>query len=213
MCENIAAFSPTFLASDGATLEAIQLSVLEYVKSLGSVFRCLYEKGIELRTRNQLKGLPAAVASMLDTTVFRQIRKHFRFKFDSCFVFDKALETEVQDFVLSVISGTLTRSFGTTEMNGVITIGDCTSQQRGSWTGPVIPALEFRLTGSSTDDSNATIGELCVRGPTAFKGYRQFDKENGGEIAIDAEGFHNTKQIVEVLPDGSLVLLTQTSSD
>jgi len=213
LCENIASFSPTFLAANGATLEAIQLSVLEYVQSFGFLFRCLYEKGIELRTRNQLKGLPAAVASMLDTTVFRQIRKHFCFKFDSCFVFEKSLEMDLQDFVLSVISGTMTRSFGTTEMNGVITIGDCTSHRRGSWIGPVIPTLEFRLIGSSTDDSNASIGELCVRGPTAFKGYLQFDKANGGEATIDEEGFHNTKQLVEVLPDGTLALNTQTPSD
>eukprot|EP00210_Caulerpa_lentillifera_P004479 g4273.t1 len=211
--ENIAAFEPNFLAADAAALETIRARVLDYVDSLGQVFRYLYDLGMVFHSKNLHVGATSAIAAVLNATVFQRIRNHFRFKFETCFCLDETLKTEVRDFVRHVLSAKVKRSFGSNELNGLITIGDCAMHRTPNWIGSVIPELEFRLISSSADDDGSSIGELCIRGSTLFYRDHQSDKENAGEISIDAEGWYHTGKRVEVLSDGSLVLLKHESVD
>lgn len=91
--------------------------------------------------------------------------------------------------------------YGMTELSGCCTAQPCDGQFREPAVGFAPPLLDVELRG--TDGRKAERGEVCLRGPNSFKGYRSA----AGRSGVPVEGWVASGDLGSLLADGQLRLL------
>jgi acyl-CoA synthetase (AMP-forming)/AMP-acid ligase II len=97
------------------------------------------------------------------------------------------------------------QGFGMTESSGVVFTSDLESPRAGS-SGRLLPGTEARLVDPASGDDVAPgeAGELWIRGPQAFKGYRNQPEASAATITLD--GWVRTGDIGRIDADGYLTI-------
>jgi len=118
------------------------------------------------------------------------------------------LSATVQEFLRVCITPYVREGYGLTETTagatmqvGIFSPGDV---------GPPIPSMEIKLVdvpemNYSVRDKPCPRGEVCIRGPSIFKGYFK-DKVKTDEV-IDVYGWFHSGDIGRINPDGTLSII------
>ena len=114
------------------------------------------------------------------------------------------------DFLRIVFACNVLEGYGSTECTAACTLtlpSDCTTGHVGA----PLPTAEIKLApvpemGYGPDDEQGPRGEVCVRGPTVFKGYYKDDANT--KIAFeDGDDWLHTGDIGKWRPDGTLQII------
>lgn len=124
------------------------------------------------------------------------------------------LSPEIGEFLKVAFGCPIIEGYGLTETCAVGTVQRPDDPASGNVGGPV-PAVEIKLfdipemnyTSQDKNDKGEIVprGEICMRGPTIFKGYYKNKKDT--EEAIDADGWFHTGDVGRINPDGSLSVI------
>jgi len=94
--------------------------------------------------------------------------------------------------------------YGMTETSGICSTQPCDGAYREPAVGYPAPLIELKINSTGTGINKR--GEVLVRGPNSFKGYRT----TLGVVDAPAEGWIKTGDVGQIGPDGQLRLLGRT---
>jgi len=141
--------------------------------------------------------------SMWDKVVFKQVHQKLGGRVRAIFCGSAPLSGRVMQFARCALGAIVFEGFGSTETTAI-----CTTQIPGDLetgvVGPPLPSARIRLVDVPEMDcwANDGRGEICVKGPSVFKGYLN-DPEKTAE-ALDADGWLHTGDIGTWQPNGAL---------
>ncbi len=88
-------------------------------------------------------------------------------------------------------------------------------ERRPGYVGPPLHGLELRLVDDARAPldarDDATIGEICVRGPNVFAGY--LNRDEATRAVLDADGWFHTGDLATRAADGQLRIVGRRSTD
>ncbi|MGE5183425.1 MAG: AMP-binding protein [Acidobacteriota bacterium] len=88
-------------------------------------------------------------------------------------------------------------------------------ERRPGHVGPPLAGLELRLVDDARQPvdarDDATIGEICVRGPNVFAGY--LNRDDATRAVLDADGWFHTGDLAARAADGQLRIVGRRSTD
>lgn len=199
--------SPTVYIAFPRTWEVWAAEILAEIEARGRLYRLAYRLVMLLRARSQelasRNGWQARFLGGLSRVGHRYLVRPLlerrgcadaRYVFSGGAPLSPALVRQWQMWGLAI-----RQIYGMTESGGLATMETATPPRAGI-AGRPVPGMELRL----ADD-----GEVLVRGPGVFVGYRN-QPEVTAEI-VDADGWLHTGDIGEVLADGSLRVVDRKS--
>ncbi|HEY0052023.1 MAG TPA: AMP-binding protein, partial [Caulobacteraceae bacterium] len=113
---------------------------------------------------------------------------------------EKVREETRHTFTTEFAGILLLEGFGATEASPVVAVNSPVSNRHGT-VGQLLPGVETRIEKVPGIDRG---GRLYVRGPNVMAGYLN---ETTGAIDPPVDGWHDTGDIVELDPDGFVVIL------
>ena len=96
--------------------------------------------------------------------------------------------------------------YGQTEASTLISLADCTADERFETCGPPLPGAEVRITDLQTgaDMPAGEIGQIETRGPMVMHGY--FNNPQATEETIAPDGWMKTGDLGYLTPEGNVVV-------
>lgn len=167
-------------------------------------------KLFEIAYENKLRALSEGrqPSAFWDRLVFAKLRQRLGGKVRFMSTGSAPISPEVMEF-LRVCFGTLVEGYGMTESACVIAKSSPPDFTVGHVGAPA-PSCEVKLVDVpemqyTTRDQPNPRGEVCVRGPSVFKGY--FKDEGQTRECMDADGWLHTGDIGMWLPGGRLKII------
>jgi malonyl-CoA/methylmalonyl-CoA synthetase len=125
-----------------------------------------------------------------------------------------ALSTADHARITRVTGQRIVERYGMTETLMICAVR-ADGERRPGYVGPPLPGVELRLADEDgtpvTARDDETLGELHVRGPNLFTGYR--NRDDATAAAFDAEGWFATGDVAVRAPDGYVRLVGRRATD
>jgi long-chain acyl-CoA synthetase len=204
---------PTIFVSVPRLFTRFYEKMQEGLDKLTGVKKTLATKAVEAKLDN-LKKYGALQHNIYDTLVFEKMRQAMGGRVRFMLTGSAPIEPRVQDFLRIALGVPLVEGYGQTESCASSFISHIEVPSFGHVGGPlncvefkVVDVPEMNYTSKDTDSNGALCprGEVCLRGPSIFRGYYK-DPEKTAET-IDKDGWVHTGDIGRINPDGSLSII------
>jgi len=204
---------PTIFVSVPRLFTRFYEKMQEGLEKLAGVKKTLATKAVETKLDN-LKKYGVLQHGIYDTLVFAKMKQAMGGRVRFMLTGSAPIEPRVQDFLRIALGVPLVEGYGQTESCASSFISHIEVPSFGHVGGPlncvelkVVDVPEMNYTSKDTDSNGALCprGEVCLRGPSVFKGYYK-DPEKTAET-IDKDGWVHTGDIGRINPDGSLSII------
>uniref|UniRef100_A0A3Q3QCY5 Arachidonate--CoA ligase n=1 Tax=Monopterus albus TaxID=43700 RepID=A0A3Q3QCY5_MONAL len=203
LMDDIKTLKPTFLPVVPRLLNRI------YDKILGSVTSPLRRALLHYAVRRKQAELRSGVIrnnSLWDKLVFNRIHASLGGNLRFALTSSAPISPTVLSFLRATLGCIIFEGYGQTECTGGCTFslpGDCSAGHIGA----PLPCAMVKLVDIPEMDYCAKNGEgeICIRGPSVFKGYLK-DPERTAE-ALDSDGWLHSGDVGQWLPNGTLRII------
>ncbi|CAF4359594.1 unnamed protein product, partial [Adineta steineri] len=147
--------------------------------------------------------------SFLSRIAFRKIKHLFGNEIKAMITGSAPITPDVMHFFRIALNIPIMEGYGQTESAGAGTSTHPIDMTYGTIGSPV-PTVEIKLVDVPGTDyrSEYNRGEVCIRGPTIFKGY--YGDEEKTREAIDQDGWLHTGDVGEWTSTGALKIIDRT---
>lgn len=205
--EDFEILKPTIVIAVPRVLQLFRSKILDTIDKLPNGCK----KNIALKAlntkRQAFRNDNSKISHFLyDKLVFKKIKQKFGGKI-KCFVTGSApLTEEVATDIKLIFSCPIIEGYGLTECCGGLTVSNIADTTNSNVGGPLrnckvklVDVPEMKYDSKTLLDGEASpTGEICLWGPTVFKGY--FQNPTATNEAIDDEGWFHTGDIGRILP-------------
>ncbi|XVE81582.1 hypothetical protein DITRI_Ditri15bG0076300 [Diplodiscus trichospermus] len=205
--DDIAVLRPTLFCSVPRLYNRIYAGVLNAVKSSGPLKERLFNAAYNSKKQAIMNG--KSPSPMWDRLVFNKIKARLGGRVRFMASGASPLSPDVWDFLKICFGGQIMEGYGMTETSCVIS---CMNEDDilSGHVGSPNPACEIKLVdvpemNYTSDDQPYHRGEICVRGPSVFRGYYK-DEVQTREV-LDEEGWFHTGDIGLWLTGGRLKII------
>ena len=207
LLDDIAELKPTVFCSVPRLWNRIYDKVQAGIREGGFVKQKLFSLAYAAKKKALEEGKPPP--AMWDKLVFSKLREKLGGRVRYMSTGSAPISAEVMEFLRVCFGGTVFEGYGMTESACVISKTHEDDFSCGHVGSPV-PCCEVKL--DSVPEMNYTVndapyprGEVCVRGPSVFKGY--YKAQDKTDEVLDAEGWLHTGDIGLWLPGGRLKII------
>nr|BAK01280.1 predicted protein [Hordeum vulgare subsp. vulgare] len=207
LMDDLAALRPTVFASVPRLYNRIYSAITNAVKDSGGLKERLFRTAYNAKRQALMKGRNPS--PMWDKLVFNKIKARLGGRVRLMTSGASPLSADVMEFLRICFGGEVLEGYGMTETSCVITTIDIGDKLIGH-VGSPNPSCEVKLVdvpemNYTSDDQPYPRGEICVRGPTIFRGY--YKDEVQTRDVIDNDGWLHTGDIGLWLPGGRLKII------
>jgi long-chain acyl-CoA synthetase len=207
LMEDIEVLKPTIFCSVPRLYNRIYDKITSAVKSSGRLRQRLYNVAYNAKKDALEKG--KTPSPIWDRLVFNKIKGVLGGRVRCLCSGASPISPDVLDFLRICFGGFVSEGYGMTETSCLVA-GSEEDDKTSGHVGPPTPACEVKLVDVpemeyTSEDKPYPRGEICVRGPTIFKGYYK-DEIQTREI-IDEDGWLHTGDIGCWLPGGRLKII------
>ena len=208
LVEDMQILKPTALCAVPKIFQRIYDGINSKVDSLSPIKKKIFQQAIKLKMRDYLNtGMYKNI--LLDNLVFQEVRKSTGGRLRFMLVGSAPVEGYILNFLRCALSVEIMEGYGQTEdVAGVLLTNTC-DPVTGHLGGPgywaeikLVDQPELGYTSKNIEPKNGKLrpsGELCVRGPTVFKGY--FRDEEKTKNAVDEDGWLHSGDIAMIIPE------------
>ncbi|GAB2228948.1 hypothetical protein Droror1_Dr00023082 [Drosera rotundifolia] len=207
LMDDMLALRPTVFNSVPRLHNKIYAGIMNAVNTSGALKERLFSVAYNAKKQAIMSG--KSPSPIWDKLVFNKIKAKLGGRIRMIGSAASPLSPDVMDFLRVCFGCPVLEGYGMTETSCAIT-SMVESDVLSGHVGPPIPACEVKLVdvpemNYTSDDQPHPRGEICVRGPTIFKGY--FKDEVQTKEVIDDEGWLHTGDIGLWLPGGRLKII------
>ena len=208
LVEDIQILKPTALCAVPKIFLRIYDAIKSKVNSLSNIKQKLFNQAIKIKMKDYMNtGLYKNI--LLDYLVFREVRKTLGGRLRFMLVGSAPIEGYILNFLRCALSVEIMEGYGQTEDVAGALLSNTCDPITGQLGGPgywseikLVDQPELGYTSKNVDPDTGKprpSGELCVRGPTLFKGYFK-DVEKTKET-IDKDGWLHSGDIAMIIPE------------
>ncbi|GLJ14196.1 hypothetical protein SUGI_0227800 [Cryptomeria japonica] len=207
LMDDLAVLRPTVFASVPRLYNKIYSGILNSVRMSGSIKERLFNVAFNAKKQAIMKG--KAPSGIWDKLVFNKIKAKLGGRIRMMVSGASPISPEVIDFLRVCFGGRVSEGYGMTETTCLISLSEEGDNLSGH-VGPPNPSCEVKLEdvpemNYTSDDKPYPRGEICVRGPSVFKGYYKDDIQT--QEILDRNGWLHTGDIGLWLPGGRLKII------
>ncbi|CAN0914254.1 Long chain acyl-CoA synthetase 7, peroxisomal [Linum grandiflorum] len=207
LMDDLAALRPTIFCSVPRLYNRIYDGITTAVKTSGALKERLFNAAFNSKKQAIMSGRNSS--PMWDRLVFNKIKAKLGGRVRFMGSGASPLSPDVMDFLRVCFGCQVLEGYGMTETSCVISIMDEGDNLSGH-VGSPNPACEVKLVdvpemNYTSEDQPYPRGEICVRGPTIFKGY--YKDETQTREVIDEDGWLHTGDIGLWLTGGRLKII------
>ncbi|CAN1232892.1 Long chain acyl-CoA synthetase 7, peroxisomal [Linum perenne] len=207
LMDDLAALRPTIFCSVPRLYNRIYDGITTAVKTSGALKERLFNAAFNSKKQAIMSGRNSS--PMWDRLVFNKIKAKLGGRVRFMGSGASPLSPDVMDFLRVCFGCQVLEGYGMTETSCIISIMDEGDNLSGH-VGSPNPACEVKLVdvpemNYTSEDQPYPRGEICVRGPTIFKGYYK-DEIQSREV-IDEDEWLHTGDIGLWLPGGRLKII------
>eukprot|EP00252_Welwitschia_mirabilis_P025382 TRINITY_DN7895_c0_g1_i2.p1 TRINITY_DN7895_c0_g1~~TRINITY_DN7895_c0_g1_i2.p1 ORF type:complete len:693 (-),score=113.76 TRINITY_DN7895_c0_g1_i2:222-2300(-) len=207
LLDDVAVLRPTIFPSVPRLYNRIYSGILNAVRMSGTLREKLFHAAFNAKKQAIANGKNPS--PIWDRLVFNKIKARLGGRVRIMVSGASPLSPDVTEFLRVCFGGRMSEGYGMTETACLISFCDEDDFLTGH-VGAPIPACEVKLEdvpemNYTSDDRPFPRGEICVRGPSVFKGYFKDDVQTR-EI-LDNEGWLHTGDIGLWLPGGQLKII------
>ncbi|KAM3255843.1 hypothetical protein ACQJBY_048802 [Aegilops geniculata] len=207
LMDDLAALRPTVFASVPRLYNRIYSAITNAVKDSGGLKERLFRTAYNAKRQALMNGRNPS--PMWDKLVFNKIKARLGGRVRLMTSGASPLSADVMEFLRICFGGEVLEGYGMTETSCVITTMDIGDKLIGH-VGSPNPSCEVKLVdvpemNYTCEDQPYPRGEICVRGPTIFRGY--YKDEVQTRDVIDNDGWLHTGDIGLWLPGGRLKII------
>ncbi|XBH90959.1 hypothetical protein VPH35_082479 [Triticum aestivum] len=207
LMDDLAALRPTVFASVPRLYNRIYSAITNAVKDSGGLKERLFRTAYNAKRQALVNGRNPS--PMWDKLVFNKIKARLGGRVRLMTSGASPLSADVMEFLRICFGGEVLEGYGMTETSCVITTMDIGDKLIGH-VGSPNPSCEVKLVdvpemNYTCEDQPYPRGEICVRGPTIFRGY--YKDEVQTRDVIDNDGWLHTGDIGLWLPGGRLKII------
>eukprot|EP00803_Ostreobium_quekettii_P000383 evm.model.scf_2481.2 EVM.evm.TU.scf_2481.2 scf_2481:12621-21767(-) len=211
LLDDVAALKPTVFCSVPRLWNRIYDKVMQTIRTGSPVSRKLFQMAYDSKKTALLKGdiSKARFGGLWDSLVFSKLKAKLGGEVQIMTTGASPLSAEVFEFLKICFGASVMEGYGMTEVACTICMTHPQDPLSGH-VGPPVPCCEVKLQdipemSYSTQDQPYPRGEVCVRGPSVFKGYYK-DEQQTAEV-IDDRGWLHTGDVGMWLPGGRLKII------
>uniref|UniRef100_A0A3B6KE69 Long-chain-fatty-acid--CoA ligase n=1 Tax=Triticum aestivum TaxID=4565 RepID=A0A3B6KE69_WHEAT len=206
LMDDLAALRPTVFASVPRLYNRIYSAITNAVKDSGGLKERLFRTAYNAKRQALVNGRNPS--PMWDKLVFNKIKARLGGRVRLMTSGASPLSADVMEFLRICFGGEVLEGYGMTETSCVITTMDIGDKLIGH-VGSPNPSCEVKLVdvpemNYTCEDQPYPRGEICVRGPTIFRGYYKDEVQTD---VIDNDGWLHTGDIGLWLPGGRLKII------
>lgn len=207
LMDDLATLRPTVFASVPRLYNRIYAAITNAVKESGGLKERLFNAAYSAKRQAIINGRNPS--PMWDKLVFNKIKARLGGRVRLMSSGASPLSPDVMEFLRICFGGEILEGYGMTETSCIISTMDIGDKSIGH-VGSPHPACEIKLVdvpemNYTSEDQPYPRGEICVRGPTIFRGYYK-DEVQTREV-IDEDGWLHTGDIGLWLPGGRLKII------
>jgi long-chain acyl-CoA synthetase len=208
LIEDIQILKPTALCAVPRIFQRIYDAINEKVNSKPPIIRQIFHKAIDMKIKEYQKtGMYKNI--LFDNLIFKEVRKTLGGRIRFMLVGSAPVDGYLLNFLRCSLSVEIMEGYGQTEdVAGVLLSNTCDPITNhlggpGWWTEiKLIDQPELGYTSKNIDKETGKShpsGEICVRGPSIFKGY--FRNPEKTKEAVDEDGWLHSGDIGIILPE------------
>ena len=208
LVEDIQILKPTALCAVPKIFLRIYDAIKSKVNSLSNIKQKIFNQAIKIKMKDYMStGLYKNI--LLDYLVFREVRKTLGGRLRFMLVGSAPIEGYILNFLRCTLSVEIMEGYGQTEDVAGALLSNTCDPITGQLGGPgywseikLVDQPELGYTSKNVDPDTGKprpSGELCVRGPTLFKGY--FKDEEKTKETIDKDGWLHSGDIAMIIPE------------
>ncbi|GMH39572.1 hypothetical protein BSKO_07470 [Bryopsis sp. KO-2023] len=211
LLDDIMELRPTIFCSVPRLWNRIYDKVMSQMRQSNPIVRRLFETAFAAKKAAMEKGdiSRARLGALWDRLIFSKLKAKLGGSVTFMTTGASPMSAEVFDFLKICFGAVVMEGYGMTETACTITTtrdGDTLSGHVGS----PIPCCEVKLDdipemGYKTEDRPYPRGEICVRGPSVFKGYYKGEAQT--REVMDEDGWLHTGDVGMWLPQGRLKII------
>ncbi|KAJ2802107.1 long-chain fatty acid-CoA ligase, partial [Coemansia guatemalensis] len=196
---DLCALRPAVLLGVPQVWNSVRAAVVRQVERRPRAVQHVFWGAVALKTWLVRWGLPTG---LLDAVVFRRARAATGGRLKIAITGGAAISGSVQRLIAAAVCQMI-QGYGLTEASGLVAVqlpGDTTLGNVGA----PVPSVEIRLADVPTAGYFARdgCGEVCVRGPSVFRGY-----VGHSQSPVDAAGWLRTGDVGRWVADGRLQII------
>ena len=208
LVEDIQILKPTALCAVPKIFLRIYDAIKSKVNSLSNIKQKIFNQAIKIKMKDYMNtGLYKNI--LLDYLVFREVRKTLGGRLRFMLVGSAPIEGYILNFLRCALSVEIMEGYGQTEDVAGALLSNTCDPVTGQLGGPgywseikLVDQPELGYTSKNVDPDTGKprpSGELCVRGPTLFKGY--FKDEEKTRETVDKDGWLHSGDIAMIIPE------------
>ena len=207
LLEDIQILKPTAICAVPKIFQRIYDSIKNKVNSLPLIKRRIFDQAIKLKMKDYINtGMYKNI--LLDFLVFKEVRKSLGDNLRFMLVGSAPIDGYILNYLRCSLSVEIMEGYGQTEDVAGVLLSNTCDPITGHLGGPgywtevkLIDQKELGYTVKNKDKEGnlRPSGELCVRGPTLFKGY--FKDEEKTKESIDKDGWLHSGDIAMIIPE------------
>ena len=208
LVEDIQILKPTALCAVPKIFLRIYDAIKSKVNSLSNIKQKIFNQAIKIKMKDYMNtGLYKNI--LLDYLVFREVRKTLGGRLRFMLVGSAPIEGYILNFLRCALSVEIMEGYGQTEDVAGALLSNTCDPVTGQLGGPgywseikLVDQPELGYTSKNVDPDTGKLrpsGELCVRGPTLFKGY--FKDEEKTKETVDKDGWLHSGDIAMIIPE------------
>ena len=207
LLEDIQILKPTAICAVPKIFQRIYDSIKNKVNSLPLIKRRIFDQAIKLKMKDYINtGMYKNI--LLDFLVFKEVRKSLGGNLRFMLVGSAPIDGYILNYLRCSLSVEIMEGYGQTEDAAGVLLSNTCDPITGHLGGPgywtevkLIDQKELGYTVKNKDKEGnlRPSGELCVRGPTLFKGY--FKDEEKTKESIDKDGWLHSGDIAMIIPE------------
>ena len=207
LLEDIQILKPTAICAVPKIFQRIYDSIKNKVNSLPLIKRRIFDQAIKLKMKDYINtGMYKNI--LLDFLVFKEVRKSLGGNLRFMLVGSAPIDGYILNYLRCSLSIEIMEGYGQTEDVAGVLLSNTCDPITGHLGGPgywtevkLIDQKELGYTVKNKDKEGnlRPSGELCVRGPTLFKGY--FKDEEKTKESIDKDGWLHSGDIAMIIPE------------
>lgn len=211
--EDLAALSPTVFASVPRLYNRFHDLIQQQFAGLSGVKRMLLNRAMNAKLAGYEQG--HLTHNVWDKLVFAKVKSIFGGKVRLMVTGSAPISGEVLKFLRIAFSSPIVEGYGQTETCAASFLTSPTDLAFGHIGGPIptveaklvdVPDMNYLSTDLDENGQRAPRGELCMRGPTIFKGYYKSPEQTAE--AIDDDGWlHSGDIAIRRAVDGGFKLI------
>lgn len=211
--DDLVVLQPTVMTAVPRMLNRFYDVIQTNLSKLEGVKKTLAERAIRIKTA-ALKNSASYTDTIYDTLIFNKMKAALGGRVNIILSGGAPLSPEIGEFLKVAFGCPIIEGFGLTETCACGTIQRPEDPASGNVGGPVgsieiklvdIPEMNYTTQDKNDHGEVTPRGEICLRGPTVFKGYYKDKKET--EAVIDSEGWFHTGDVGRMNPDGSFSII------